>query len=67
MSLRQVFVVTRKELMDGFRDKRAIYSMIFGAVLGPIMIGFMLRQEASQEKLRRRSRFPWWARRTARC
>ena len=50
MSLRQLFVVARKELTDGFRDKRAIYSIIFGSVLGPIMIGFMLSQEASQEK-----------------
>lgn len=49
MSLRRMVVVARKELTDGFRDKRSIYGMVFGSLFGPLMIGFMLTQEAKQE------------------
>ena len=50
MNLNPVIIVTRKELIDGFRDKRAIYSMIFGALFGPLLIGYMLTQEAKQQR-----------------
>jgi sodium transport system permease protein len=50
MNLNPVIIVARKELIDGFRDKRAIYSMIFGALFGPLLIGYMLTQEAKQQR-----------------
>src|ERR1700680_1630320 len=48
--LRLLFVVARKELMDAFRDKRSIYSVVIGAMVGPIMIGFLLNRIADQQR-----------------
>ena len=50
MSLSQIIVVARKELTDGFRDRRAIYGMVFGSLFGPILISFMLTQEAKDQR-----------------
>ncbi len=54
MSLSQtatvVSAVTRKELTDAFRDRRALYTMVFSTLFGPILIAFMLHQLAGQEK-----------------
>lgn len=50
MNLSPIVVVTRKELTDGFRDRRAIYTMLFSALFGPLLISFMFNQIAGQKK-----------------
>jgi len=46
----RVLVVVRKELSDAFRDKRSIYSVVIGALIGPLMIAFLLNRIADQQR-----------------
>jgi sodium transport system permease protein len=46
----QVFVVFRKEVKDAFRDRRALASILVGALVGPIMVGFMLNRLAERQR-----------------
>jgi sodium transport system permease protein len=48
--LMQMLVVWRKELKDAFRDRRAIYSILFGALFGPVMVGFMMNRLADRQR-----------------
>ena len=41
-TLTQTWVVIRKELRDAFRDRRAIYSVLFGSLFGPVLVGVMI-------------------------
>jgi len=50
MNFAAIKTIARKELIDSSRDRRAIYSLIFSVLVGPILIGFMLNQIASQER-----------------
>ena len=50
MSLSRLLSVTRKELTDGFRDRRAIYTIIFSTIAGPLLVGVMFTRMAGQEK-----------------
>ena len=50
MSLSAIWTIARKELIDSRRDRRAIYGLIFGILVGPGLIGFMLNQIANQER-----------------
>jgi sodium transport system permease protein len=50
MNVARTLIVVRKELMDAFRDKRSIYSVIIGALVGPIMIAFLLNRIADQQR-----------------
>ena len=50
MNLSRTLIVTRKELTDAFRDRRAIYSVAFGALFGPLLIAFMLDRIANQQR-----------------
>jgi sodium transport system permease protein len=50
VKLGRIGVVGRKELVDGLRDRRAIYSLLIGAVVGPALISFMFTQIASQQR-----------------
>ena len=47
---RQVMIVLRKELKDAFRDRRAIASILIGAVIGPILVGFMMNRLAERQR-----------------
>ena len=49
-TLRQIFVVFRKELVDSLRDRRAIYSIVFTVFLGPTLVGFMMNQLADRQR-----------------
>jgi sodium transport system permease protein len=51
-------IVARKELTDAFRDKRAIYVVLFSVLFGPLMIAFMLNQIAGQEKAAQEIKIP---------
>lgn len=50
MNLSRLMVVARKELIDGFRDRRSLYTMLFTTLFGPLLIGFMLSHAAGQKK-----------------
>lgn len=49
MSLRPLVLVAGKELADAFRDRRSIFMMVVTALLGPVLISFMLNQRAVQK------------------
>ena len=49
-TLRQVFVVCRKELIDSLRDRRALYSIAFTVLLGPAMVGFLMNRVADRQR-----------------
>src|SRR5262249_60452874 len=50
MNLSRAMIVIRKELTDGFRDRRSIYSIAIGAMIGPFLIAFMLNRIANQQR-----------------
>jgi sodium transport system permease protein len=58
MNFSRMLVVARKELTDAFRDRRAIYVVLFSVLFGPLMIAFMLNQIAGQEKAAQEIRIP---------
>src|SRR4051812_46762271 len=58
MNLARILVVLRKELTDAVRDRRALYSIAFGALVGPILIGFMLNRIADQQRSAQEIRVP---------
>ena len=58
MNFSRIFVVVHKELIDAIRDRRGIYSILFGALLGPILIGFMLNRIADQQRSSQEIRVP---------
>jgi sodium transport system permease protein len=43
-ALHQAVIVCRKELMDSLRDRRALTSILFSIVVGPVLIGFMMNR-----------------------
>ncbi|MBM3734748.1 MAG: ABC transporter permease [Acidobacteria bacterium] len=45
-----VWVVCRKELKDAFRDRRALVSLVVGAVIGPLLVGFMFNRIANRQR-----------------
>ena len=49
-TLRQIFVVLRKELKDSLRDGRALFSIVFTIVMGPALIGFMMNRAADRQR-----------------
>jgi sodium transport system permease protein len=49
-ALRQTIVITRKELTDAFRDRRALVSIVFSILFGPIIVGFMLNRLADRQR-----------------
>ena len=49
-TIRQALMVLRKELIDGFRDKRSIYVIVFTSLFGPGMVYFMMNQIADRQR-----------------
>ena len=49
-TLRQALVVFRKELKDSLRDRRALFSIAFTIVMGPLLIGFMMNRVADRQR-----------------
>lgn len=47
---RQAFVVLRKELKDSLRDGRALFSIAFTILVGPLLIGFMMNRVADRQR-----------------
>jgi sodium transport system permease protein len=44
-------VVLKKELLDASRDRRAIMTLLFSAVFGPLLVGFMLNRIADRQRV----------------
>lgn len=57
-AVRQALVVLRKELTDSLRDGRALFSIGFTIVLGPLLIGFMMNRVAERQREADRIRIP---------
>jgi sodium transport system permease protein len=49
-AMAQTLIVVRKELKDAFRDRRSIYSVLLGSLLGPVMVGFMISAIADRQR-----------------
>jgi sodium transport system permease protein len=48
--IRQTVIVTRKELRDSFRDRRALFSIFFSAVFFPIVITVLMNGVADRAR-----------------
>jgi sodium transport system permease protein len=48
--LGRMLVVVRKELRDAIRDRRAIYSVLFGSLFGPIVVAIMFNGMAERRR-----------------
>jgi sodium transport system permease protein len=42
--------VARKEMTDALRDRRSVYSILIGGLIGPLLVGFMLNRIADQQR-----------------
>ena len=49
-TLAQAWVVMRKELRDAVRDRRAIYSVLFGSLFGPVLVGVLMNGIADRQR-----------------
>jgi sodium transport system permease protein len=49
-TLRQTLIVCRKELRDSLRDRRALWSILFSVIIGPVLIGFMMNKLADRQR-----------------
>ena len=47
---RQALIVCRKEIKDSLRDRRALWSIVFSIVIGPVLIGFMMNRLADRQR-----------------
>lgn len=47
---RQALIVCRKELKDSLRDRRALWSILFSVLIGPVLIGFMMNRLADRQR-----------------
>lgn len=58
MNPSRMLVVARKELTDGFRDRRAIYTVLISSLFGPLLIAFMVNQLAGQNRAAQEIKIP---------
>lgn len=57
-ALHQVRVVFVKEIVDALRDRRAIWAILFSAVFGPVLTGFVLNRVADRQRTIEEVRIP---------
>jgi sodium transport system permease protein len=55
---RQALIVCQKELKDSFRDRRALSSILFSVVIGPVLVGFMMNRLADRQRQAETVRIP---------
>jgi sodium transport system permease protein len=58
MNFQRTRTVFGKELTDGFRDRRAIYSVLIGALISPLLMAFLLNRLAGEQRGAREIRVP---------
>ena len=46
----QLWVVLRKEVVDAFRDRRAIMTIVLSAAISPLLLGFMMNRLADRQR-----------------
>ena len=46
----QVWAVFKKEILDGSRDRRSIYSLLFSAMISPLLFALMFTVAAERRK-----------------
>ena len=46
----QAVIVMRKELKDSLRERRALWSIVFSVLIGPVLIGFMMNKLADRQR-----------------
>lgn len=56
--VRQLLVVFRKELTDSSRDRRALFAILFGVLVGPAVIAFMVDRIAERQRQAEDVRIP---------
>jgi sodium transport system permease protein len=49
-TFRQAFIVCKKELKDSLRDRRALWSIVFSVVIGPVLNAFMMNRIADRQR-----------------
>jgi sodium transport system permease protein len=57
-TVRQTLIVCRKELKDSLRDRRALWSILFSVIIGPVLIGFMMNKLADRQRESEAVRIP---------
>jgi sodium transport system permease protein len=57
-TMRQAIVVCRKELKDSLRDRRALGSILFSIVVGPVLLAFMMNKLADRQREAENVRIP---------
>jgi sodium transport system permease protein len=57
-AVRQAMAVFRKELKDSSRDRRALFAILFGVLVGPAVIAFMVDRIADRESSAEEVRIP---------
>ena len=56
--IRQTLVVLRKEVRDGSRDRRALFTLLFSALFTPALLGFMMNRIADRQRELEEVRIP---------
>jgi sodium transport system permease protein len=49
VNVRRAWVVARKELVDAFRDRRAVNALVFGSLVGPVLLAVMLNLQVRRQ------------------
>ncbi len=49
MNARRAWVVARKELVDAFRDRRAVNALVIGSLVGPVLLAVMLNLQVRRQ------------------
>jgi len=65
MNFRRIWVISRKEWTDAFRDRRSFYSLAIGALIGPLLVGFMMNRIAEQRRTADEIKIPIMGRQNA--
>jgi len=55
---RPTWVVLAKELMDGFRDKRSIYALLFSSLVSPVIMAVLFTTMAERQRSAEEIRIP---------
>ncbi|MCX6585701.1 MAG: ABC transporter permease [Acidobacteria bacterium] len=57
-SWQRTLVVFRKELMDGFRDRRSLYSVLFSSLVSPLIMALLFTTMAERQRSADELRLP---------
>ena len=49
MNAGRIWVVARKELVDAFRDRRAVNALVIGSLVGPVLLAVMLNRQVQRQ------------------